>query len=42
VNLPAAELGIRAVELLMHRMADGGAYEGATVVDAIPLLNFLR
>jgi DNA-binding LacI/PurR family transcriptional regulator len=27
VNLPAAELGIRAVELLMGRMADGGANE---------------
>jgi DNA-binding LacI/PurR family transcriptional regulator len=27
VNLPAAELGSRAVELLMRRMADGGANE---------------
>jgi DNA-binding LacI/PurR family transcriptional regulator len=27
VNLPAAELGTRAVELLMRRMADGGAGE---------------
>jgi len=27
VNLPAAELGTRAVELLMRRMAEGGAGE---------------
>jgi DNA-binding LacI/PurR family transcriptional regulator len=27
VNLPAAELGIRAVELLMRRLADGGVNE---------------
>jgi DNA-binding LacI/PurR family transcriptional regulator len=27
VNLPAAELGARAVELLMGRLADGGAGE---------------
>jgi DNA-binding LacI/PurR family transcriptional regulator len=27
VNLPAAELGARAVELLMSRLADGGAGE---------------
>jgi DNA-binding LacI/PurR family transcriptional regulator len=32
VNLPAAELGRRAVELLMRRMADGGAGE----VELIP------
>jgi DNA-binding LacI/PurR family transcriptional regulator len=25
VNIPAAELGTRAVELLMHRMSDGAA-----------------
>ena len=28
VNMPAAELGTRAVELLMRRMADGGAGRG--------------
>jgi DNA-binding LacI/PurR family transcriptional regulator len=32
VNLPAAELGTRAVELLMRRLADGGDGE----VELIP------
>jgi DNA-binding LacI/PurR family transcriptional regulator len=35
VNLPAAELGTRAVELLMRRMADGGADEVVLIPPAL-------
>jgi DNA-binding LacI/PurR family transcriptional regulator len=35
VNLPAAELGASAVEILMRRMTDGGASEVVLIPPAL-------